>query len=100
MPRKLLLIILIPAVLLIAGYFALQIYLRTSNRKEEKKLEMAYGTTDSQTAKVDTLGGKKVSALDLRPLFVERMQQLLKKSSNGLYNLSVGDLNVDVLASK
>jgi hypothetical protein len=100
MRRKLLLIILIPAVLLVAGYFALQFYLRTSNPKEEKKLEQAYGSTTSQPAKVDSLGGKKVSALDLRPLFIERMQLLLKKSSNGLYNLSVGDLKLDVLASR
>ncbi|HET7897134.1 MAG TPA: hypothetical protein VFL47_05680, partial [Flavisolibacter sp.] len=48
----------------------------------------------------DTLGGKKVSALDLRPLFIKRLQQLLEKSSNGLYNLSVGDLKIDVLASQ
>lgn len=100
MSRKLLLIILIPAVLLIIGYFAVQIYLRTNIRKEEKKLAQADGSTASQTAKTDTLGGKKVSALDLRPLFIERLQLLLKKSSGGLYNLSVGDLKVDVLSSK
>lgn len=47
----------------------------------------------------DSLGGQKVSAVDLRPLFIQRVQQLLKKTSNDLYNLSVGDLQVDVLAS-
>jgi hypothetical protein len=100
MSRKLLLVILIPALLLIVGYFALQIYLRTSIHKEEKKLERNFGASAAQVTKADTIGGKKVSALDLRPLFIERMQQLLKKSSNGLYNLSVGDLKVDVLSSK
>lgn len=99
MSRKWLLLILIPAVLLIAGYFALQAYLRTGIRKEEKKLEAQLGATGAAQAKVDSLGGKKVSALDLRPLFIERLQLLLKKSSNGLYNLSVGDLKLDVLKS-
>lgn len=99
MSRKLLSIILIPAVLLLVGYFALQVYLRTGNRKEEKELEQSFGAAAAQQAKVDSLGGKKVSPADLRPLFVERLKLLLKKSSNGLYDLSVGDLKVDVLAS-
>lgn len=90
---------MIPAALLIAGYFALQVYLRSSIQKEQKKESQAFGASDSLQAKTDTLGSKKVSALDLRPLFIQRMQQLLKKSSNGLYNLSVGDIQIDVLAS-
>lgn len=96
MPRRLLLFILIPALLLIAGYFFLQIYLRTNIHKENASL---LAPKDSLTAKADTLGGKKTSALDLRPLFIERMHQLVQKSSNGLYVLSIGDLKVDVLAS-
>ena len=99
MSRKWMLIVFIPVVLLIIGYFVLQVYLRTSIHKEQKKEELAFGSSDSLEAKADTLGGKKVSAADLRPLFVQRMQQLLKKSSNGLYNLTVGDLKLDVLAS-
>ncbi len=88
--------LLSPALLLIAGYFAVQVYLRATIRDEEK----ATGNNlVREGKKTDTLGGKKVSALDLRPHFVERLQQLLKKSSNGLYELTVGDLTVDVLAS-
>lgn len=98
MSRKWLLFILIPALLLIGGYIGLQVFLRTNIHKEEKKT--AFVNPDSLKIKDDTLGGKKVSALDLRPLFIERLQLLLKKSSNGLYNLSVGDLKVDVLASR
>ncbi|HET7896169.1 MAG TPA: hypothetical protein VFL47_00820, partial [Flavisolibacter sp.] len=100
MRRKVFLLILIPAILLIAGYFALQIFLRTSIRKEEKTQAQTVASTEAQKEKPDTLGGKKVSALDLRPLFIKRLQQLLKKSSKGLYNLSVGDLEIDVLASQ
>jgi len=90
MSRKLFLLILIPAVLLIAGYLFLRISLSQKLKTEEK-------TTGVE--RVDSLGGKKVSKADLRPLFLERMQQLLKKSSNGLYELSVGDMKIDVLAS-
>src|SRR5215204_5542786 len=92
MSRKLLLLILIPALLLLGGYSFLQFKLRSANKDDEKKI----GET---IPAVDSLGGKKVSGVDLRPLFIERMQLLLKKSSNGLYNLSVGDMQVDVLAS-
>jgi len=100
MSRKLLLLVLIPAALLIAGYFALQVYLRINIRKEEKKQVQTVAATDSQQGKPDTLDGQKVSDLDLRPLFIERLQQVLRKSSNGLYNLTIGGMTVDVLASK
>lgn len=92
MSRRLLFFLLILALVLIAGYLVLQIFLRTSIQKEA-------AASPAPVAKTDTLGGKKTSALDLRPLFVERMQQLLQKSSSGLYVLSVGDLRVDVLSS-
>lgn len=91
MSRKLLLLLLIPGLLLLGAY----LYLRVSLSKANKEDEKITGTTTS----VDSLGGKKVSAADLRPLLIERMQQLLRKSSQGLYNLSVGDMKLDVLAS-
>ena len=90
MSKKLFLILLIPCVLLLAGYLFLRISLSKKNKSEEQQTSI---TT------LDSLGGKKVSEADLRPLFIARMQQLLKKSSKGLYNLSIGDLQVDVLAS-
>jgi len=91
MSRKLLLIILIPAVLLLGGYLFLRYSLQSGIDKDKNK--------SGNLPSIDTLGGKKVSDLDLRPLFINRMQQLLKKSSNGLYNLTVGDMQLDVLAS-
>lgn len=93
MSRKLLIILAIPAVLLLSGYLYLRISLRTNIRKEER-------LTGEPVKKVDTLGGQKVSSLDLRPLLIEKLQQVLKKSSNGLYDLSIGDLNIDALAGK
>lgn len=91
MSRKLLVILLLPALLLIGGYIFLRMSLSKANKQDEKLT----GTATS----VDSLGGKKTNAVDLRPLFIERLQQLLKKSSQGLYNLSVGDLKLDVLTS-
>lgn len=88
MNRKLFFILLGVAILLIGGYVFVRFFLKNSGSETSHKVQV-----------VDTLGGKKVSALDLRPLFIEKMQQVLLKSSNGLYKLSVGDLNVDVLAS-
>ena len=98
MSRKLFSIILIPCLLLIGSYVFLQFYLRKSNKKEE---EGTHGlvATGTEKGKIDTLGGKKVSAADLRPLFLQRLQQLLDKTSQGLYTLSVDDMKVDVLTS-
>jgi hypothetical protein len=93
MSRKILIIVLIPAVLLLSGYLYIRTSLHTAIKKEEKQ-------TGRPVAKADTLDGKKVSSLDLRPLLIERLKQVLNHSSNGLYNLSVGDLKIDVLASK
>jgi len=91
MSRKLIIILLIPALLLIGAY----LYLRTSLPKAIKKDEAITGKMEA----VDSLGGKKTSVVDLRPLFIQRMQQLLKKSSAGLYDLTIGDLQLDVLNS-
>ncbi len=82
MSRKLLVILLVPAILLLAGY----IYLRTSLQSAINKEERQSGFT---TASHDTLGGRKMSVADLRPLFIKRLEVLLKKSSGGLYDLSV-----------
>src|SRR3954469_17517627 len=90
--HKRFLLILIPALLLLGGYLYVRFFMQSTIRKEEKF------TTEVLPAS-DTLNGKKVSKVDLRPLFIKRIQQLLKHSSNGLYDLKVGNLEVDVLAS-
>lgn len=40
------------------------------------------------------------SPIDLRPLIISKLQQLVKESSEGLYNLSIERLEPDVLQSK
>ena len=92
MSKKLLLFLLVPAVLIIGGYLFLRISMKSAVEKDKEK-------TGEVMPAVDTLGGKKVAETDLRALFITRMKQLLKKSSNGLYDVTVGDMQVDVLAS-
>src|SRR5215204_6596806 len=92
MGKKLLLLLLVPAVLLLVGYLYLRLSLKAAIGKEQKK-EAAV-----QPIK-DTLGDKKLTTADLRPLFIQRLQQVIRKSSNGLYDFSVEDMKVDVLSS-
>jgi hypothetical protein len=98
MGKKILWVILLPALLLIGGYFALQIFLRTPSEQPAKAGKES--TNHALTDKPDSLGGKKVSTLDLRPLFIQKLQQVVNKSTHGLYSLSVGDMEVDVLSSQ
>lgn len=104
MSKKVFLFLLIPGLLLTGGYLAVQVYLRSGIKKEAKQELAAVDTAGSRTVqasvpKVDSLGGRKTSPLDLRPLFLQRLQLLIKKSSNNLYNLFVDDMQVDLLAS-
>lgn len=92
MSRTLLWTLGIVALLLVGGYA----YVRLSVQSAVNKTE---GATGAATKDVDSLGGKKVSALDLRPLLIQRVQQVIAQSSGGLYTLSVQDLRPDVLAS-
>ena len=43
---------------------------------------------------------KPQSDIDLRPLIANKLQQLVKEGSNGLYNLSVEKIEPDILQSK
>jgi hypothetical protein len=131
MSRKIFWIILIPALLLVGGFMAVQVWLRTSTPPNGEKDKQQFtstqhtaasgkaakasakqddvntevskddGATSVQavSATTDIDSSKKTSPLDLRPLLIKKMQQLVKKSSNGLYDLSVGDLTLDVLTS-
>ncbi|HUQ96122.1 MAG TPA: hypothetical protein VM010_00550, partial [Chitinophagaceae bacterium] len=87
--RKTLWLLLVPAVLLIGGYFYLHNTLWAAIKKEE----------GGKPALQDTLGGKQTSTADLRPLLIKRVQQLVEKSSNRLYQVTIANLDIDVLAS-
>jgi hypothetical protein len=90
MNKKIFWIILIPALLIIGGYLFIRFSLQSSINKGEK---------DAAAAGSDTTAVQKSSPLDLRPLFIKKLQQVVTKSSGGLYTLSVADMQLDVLAS-
>ncbi|MDQ3279354.1 MAG: hypothetical protein M3Q06_13580, partial [Bacteroidota bacterium] len=73
--------------------------LPASGIEKEEAEKQSLASPAANAGKQDTLGGKKVSEADLRPLFIQRLQQLLNKTTNGLYTVAVGDMKVDVLAS-
>lgn len=111
MGKKVFWVVLLPALLIIGGYLLLQIYLRSGNDRTGSD-QLANTATNAgankngsssageDSTKTDSLGGKKVSALDLRPLFIQKLQNLVSKTTNSLYQLAVGDMDVDVLASE
>ncbi len=37
--------------------------------------------------------------MDLRPLIIQRLKQLVAKTSNNIYDLSIGDMKIDILSS-
>lgn len=60
-------------------------------------LYVRYKVLRTKDFKPDT--SKAASPLDLRPAFIARLQQLVKDGSDGLYTLSIGELNPDLLSS-
>ena len=91
MNKKLFLLILIPALIIIGVYVFIRYSLKTTVHRGDN-ISMGKNQTDSASA-------KQSSALDLRPLFIERLKQLVAKTSDNVYDLSVGELKIDILAS-
>ncbi len=88
MNKKIFLLVLIPALLIIGAYVYIRYSLKAGINRDGEKIATLTNQPDSS------------SLLDLRPLLIERMQQLVAKTSNNVYQLSVGDMKMDVLASK
>jgi hypothetical protein len=83
--RKLYIVVLAIAVIIVAGYEYLRIIL-----KPESHLRGVVHA-DQPIAKTPK------SFLDLRPRLIARLQEIVKKGSNGLYNLSIGSIKPDLL---
>jgi hypothetical protein len=86
--RKILIVFGVSGALAVAGYLFLRFSLNTNST----------GTAKAATIKVDSLSSESV--LDLRPKLVQKLQQLVKEGSGGLYNLSIGNIEPDILESK
>ncbi len=91
MNRKIFLFILLPAVLIIGAYVFIRYSLKAGSAPNEEKIAKEANATDSSLS--------NNSALDLRPLLIKRLQSLVSASSNDVYELSVGDMEIDLLAS-
>lgn len=57
------------------------------------------GFTPAQAKDSTTATKPAESLLDLKPKLIEKLQQLVKKGSNGLYNLFIHELKPDILNS-
>ncbi len=88
MNKKIFLLILVPALLIIGAYVYIRYSLKAGIDRDGEKIATLTNKPDS------------TSLLDLRPLFIERLKQLVAKTSNNIYELSVGDMKMDVLASE
>ena len=75
---------LIIAALLAGSYFFVRFYLQADVKKSRP---------------ADTSGKNPDSTADLRPLFIAKLQQLVKQGSKGLYDLSIDSMDVDLLQS-
>lgn len=85
--KKIALIFLIIGVVAISAYVFVRKTLATPHFTPPKT-----GDTSLQTA------GRQ-SVLDLKPKLIEKMQQLVKQGSGGLYNLFIHQVNPDILKS-
>ena len=92
MRKRLLIIVLVVGAIVVGSYLFIRLSLQKAIGKENE-------TTGSIQPPLASAENAKAPVADLRPLFIKRMQQLLKSSSDGLYDLSVGDMKVDLLAS-
>ncbi|TMI62042.1 MAG: hypothetical protein E6H07_17415 [Bacteroidetes bacterium] len=91
MNKKLFLLILIPSLLIVGGYLFIRYTLGVTIARDGEKIATVKETDSAST--------KKSLSLNLRPLIIERLQQLVAKTSNNIYALSIGDMKADVLAS-
>ena len=85
MMKKITIIILIIGVIVLSAYMYLRHSVATPGFKP------AVAKTPAATPK------KAESVADLRPLFISKLQQLVKAGTGGLYNLSIHEVEPDVL---
>jgi hypothetical protein len=86
------LLILVPALVIIGVYFFIRYSLITAVARDGEKIAAETNKTGAQST-------NKIAAPDLRPLLIKRLQQIVAKTSNDIYDLSVGDMTIDLLSS-
>ncbi|MBD0295376.1 MAG: hypothetical protein ICV84_09305, partial [Flavisolibacter sp.] len=94
--KKLYAIIVFTGLATIGIYLAVHYWLRSEIQEEQKE-----GFIIERKDSVRTINNKNAAAaLDLRPAIITRLQQLVKKGSNGLYDLTMDSIQIDVLQSE
>lgn len=83
----------ITVIFLIIGILAISVYLLMRNSLNTP------GFTPAQAKEPGTETKTENTVLDLRPKLIKKLQQLVKEGSGGLYNLSVHEINPDILNS-
>lgn len=86
--KKLSITILIIGILIVSGYIYVRQSLTTNHSKN------IHSQNEGATSK------EAESPLDLRPLLITKLQQLVKEGSGGLYNLTMQEIKPDLLESK
>ena len=83
---------------LIAGGLVIGAYLfiRFSLQKDVAATEV---NPPKEPPAKDSSTKKEMDVLNLQPLFIAKLKQLVKKGSDGLYDLSIDSISVDVLKS-
>src|SRR5438309_11578878 len=85
--KKINIIFLIIGILALSGYVFVRYNLRAPG----------FVPTSAKDSSASTKPGE--TALDLRPALITKLQQLVKQGSNGLYNLSIHEIEPDLLSS-
>lgn len=90
--RKIYLFFLVVGILIIAAYLSIRFFMSGDIKKAGNTAQANSNSSNKQNKTPD-------KQLDLRPLFIAKMQQLIKQGSKGLYDLTVDSIEVDVLQS-
>src|SRR5437868_13178254 len=85
--NKVTVIFLVIGVLFIFGFFYVHFSIKKENFEQAEAKEPVIKPKHSE------------SLLDLRPKLIYKLQELVKKGSDGLYNLSIHEINPDILQS-
>lgn len=85
--KKIVIIFLIIGVMIFSAYIYVRFSLKTPGFTPAQAKDTTEATKPAQ------------SLLDLKPRIVEKLQQLVKQGSNGLYNLFIQELKPDILNS-
>jgi hypothetical protein len=82
----------VPALILIGAYAFVRYSVKAAVSQDEEKFS-------TNIKKADSSAAKQTSTLDLRPVFIERLHQIVARTSNKIYDLSIDSMNLYDLAS-